>query len=914
MVNHLKSVRFLGMALAALLAFSSLPLPALQSRAQGVRPEEPAEGPTAQVLWTEDNHTLTFLASEKLYQAGEQYDGAVVTEVWSGEAVTDTGEGPGWSPEGEEGVNVFTERLVIDSSFQSVRPKSTAYWFSGFMDAPEIEGLIYLNTSETTSMRGMFEGSFSFTELDLSHFSTDQVTDLSRMFYYCLDLTNVDVSSFSTAHAADLTDMFRDCASLKTLDISGFTVTDAQSKSGMFASCAVLETIFSADSTVEWPQKEDEHLFDGDESLKGRYGSETIPYNGSDLAKAASQGGYFTPKLLTVSFDANGGTGTMEAREMFSAFYDPNGTALPANTFAKEGFVFTGWNTEADGSGTVIKGGEAFAPKEDLTLYAQWQDEHAWSFTRLAGSSRYNTMAAITKEACPEGGVYETLIVATGESFPDALSGSALAGVYGCPVILTKTASLSPAAKTEIQRLAAPDCTVLILGGTGAVSDAVEAAIQKLGVKTERVMGTSRFKTAVAVYQKGKAAGGFQAGGTAIVTTGYNYADALSISPYAYASKTPILLANQDGSLRKDIRDLIESEKFSKVIIVGGSNAVSEETENYLKGQGAEVLRLSGSNRYKTSAEIIRWELGLNQGAAIQPAVQMTNAGMGVATGENFADALASVSLLGKNSSVLLLASNTKIQALKDSIAEFIEPYAAEMGKGYIFGGTTAISEEIEALLNEAAGNTAQAILTREDLTLTFFFGPEFHAGEQFMGKTVEMVWSGKFVTDSGTGTYPEWVYYTVDGVDGRAFQKIVIDKSFSKARPVSLHRWFSGVEDGTLTGLENLNTSAVTDMSLMFWNSALTSIDVSTFDVSNVTDFSDMFSGCVNLKTIYCKDEDTDWTRESQRGCLGAGMFTVDSALKGTYSGLEVSFDETKTDLDYAKSAKLGGYFTPKN
>ncbi|MBR6977409.1 MAG: BspA family leucine-rich repeat surface protein [Lachnospiraceae bacterium] len=62
------------------------------------------------------------------------------------------------------------------------------------------------------------------------------------------------------------------------------------------------------------------------------------------------------------------------------------------------------------------------------------------------------------------------------------------------------------------------------------------------------------------------------------------------------------------------------------------------------------------------------------------------------------------------------------------------------------------------------------------------------------------------------------------------------------------MHRWFSGVEDGALTGLENLNTSTVTDMSLMFLNSALTSIDVSTFDVLNVTDFSDMFSGCVNL------------------------------------------------------------------
>lgn len=93
----------------------------------------------------------------------------------------------------------------------------------------------------------------------------------------------------------------------------------------------------------------------------------------------------------------------------------------------------------------------------------------------------------------------------------------------------------------------------------------------------------------------------------------------------------------------------------------------------------------------------------------------------------------------------------------------------------------------------------------------------------------------------------------------------------------------------------------------------SLTTIDVSTFDVSNVTDMSDMFAGCVNLKTIYCRNADTDWARESRKGCKGAGMFLADSALEGTGSGSKVSFDDTKTDLNYAKSAKLGGYFTPK-
>jgi putative cell wall-binding protein len=329
-----------------------------------------------------------------------------------------------------------------------------------------------------------------------------------------------------------------------------------------------------------------------------------------------------------------------------------------------------------------------------------------WKWRRLAGSSRYNTMKAITQEAYPdsENGKLKTLIVATAESFPDALSGAALAGIYNCPIILTATSKLSVQARDEIQRLAAPDCKVIILGGTGAVYQEVEDSIKALGYTVERVAGSSRLKTAMEVYKKGASeANGFADNDTVIITTGFNYADVLSISPYAYASKTPILLTDKNGLLVSDVKKLISDAGFRKAIIVGGTGAVSEATESYLKGQGLTVLRLSGSNRYVTSAQIMKWGMGLLEDAPIQPSIRMTNSGMGVASGENFPDALASVSLLGKTRSVLMLVSNTKSRAtIQKNIDELIKPYAKEMGKGYIFGGTGALTQEIEDLLNAA--------------------------------------------------------------------------------------------------------------------------------------------------------------------------------------------------------------------
>ena len=78
-------------------------------------------------------------------------------------------------------------------------------------------------------------------------------------------------------------------------------------------------------------------------------------------------------KVGSIAFDANGGVGTMGMIENIPAGTD---VTLPANTFAKGGAAFTGWNTEADGSG-VDYADEAtitiFA-KGVLTLYAQWED------------------------------------------------------------------------------------------------------------------------------------------------------------------------------------------------------------------------------------------------------------------------------------------------------------------------------------------------------------------------------------------------------------------------------------------------------------------------------------------------------------------------------------------------------------
>ena len=69
--------------------------------------------------------------------------------------------------------------------------------------------------------------------------------------------------------------------------------------------------------------------------------------------------------LRTVSFDANSGSGVMSGSTATSS------AALPSNTFTRAGYVFTGWNMVANGTGVAYADG-ASGITSDVTLYAQW--------------------------------------------------------------------------------------------------------------------------------------------------------------------------------------------------------------------------------------------------------------------------------------------------------------------------------------------------------------------------------------------------------------------------------------------------------------------------------------------------------------------------------------------------------------
>ena len=85
--------------------------------------------------------------------------------------------------------------------------------------------------------------------------------------------------------------------------------------------------------------------------------------------------------MRTVTFDANGGIGTMAPQGVVSG----TATKLNANTFTREGYTFNGWSTNKNGGGTTYTDGQSVTLTADTTLYAQWKSNSNNNVTPTGG-------------------------------------------------------------------------------------------------------------------------------------------------------------------------------------------------------------------------------------------------------------------------------------------------------------------------------------------------------------------------------------------------------------------------------------------------------------------------------------------------------------------------------------------------
>lgn len=233
------------------------------------QPEPSGEAEPYAVL-SENNTVLTFYYDDQKSARGgmdvgpfsesvEQFDYNSMnyyTEIW-----------------GTDSRNI--ERVVFEPSFADcLIITSTAEWFCGFSNLTIIEGIEYLNTSNVTTMEGMFSDCQKISSFNLNSFNTSNVTDMRFMFDRCYALTNLDISSFNTLNVTELDGMFERCTNLSTIDLSNFNTTNVTRMNFMFNECSSLTTIYVGEHWSTSNVTTSEIMFSGCEHLVGGRGTQ----------------------------------------------------------------------------------------------------------------------------------------------------------------------------------------------------------------------------------------------------------------------------------------------------------------------------------------------------------------------------------------------------------------------------------------------------------------------------------------------------------------------------------------------------------------------------------------------------------------------------------------------------------------
>ncbi len=531
-----------------------------------------------------------------------------------------------------------------------------------------------LDTSRTTSMYNMFYNCSALTSLNLAGFKTSNVLSMDRMFYGCSSLGTLDLSDLDTSNVTNMYSMFEGCSSLASLDLSSFNTFNVENMNNMFCNCSAL-TSLDLSSFDTSNAKGTDHMFDTCRSLVELDLSNFNTLNATSMESMF----YFCDSLKTLdisNFD------TSNVANMSRMFF--NCDALESVSLGS-GFSFSGsGTTRLCNLPTNTKGGFSGKWQNSATgeLYAAYEIPNNvealytadTNFMRLCGEVRYDTMSEIVSRGFETS---NTVVLASGENFPDALSASALAGVYNAPVVLTNPSALSDQAKTTIDALGAKQ--VIIMGGEGAISKVVENTLKYLGLETQRVYGQTRQDTSLEALNVVAEQSEID---TVIISSSTGFADSLSASPYSYSKKAPVVLTYGDGTLSEQTVLSIKSTGAKRAIIVGGTGVVKEQAELVLQDAGLLVERWSGNNRYDTSAEIAKHEI--EEGMTLDLCA--------VSSGENFPDALSGGAFVGKNNGILLLAYDGSTQAIDAILGENKDA----VGKCYIFGGTAAISNTLK--------------------------------------------------------------------------------------------------------------------------------------------------------------------------------------------------------------------------
>ncbi|AKA67788.1 cell wall-binding repeat-containing protein [Clostridium scatologenes] len=284
---------------------------------------------------------------------------------------------------------------------------------------------------------------------------------------------------------------------------------------------------------------------------------------------------------------------------------------------------------------------------------------------RLSGNDRYSTAAEVSKYGWSDQAKYA--ILASGNSFPDALSAAPLAKKYDAPILLTDKDKMPEATISELKRLQVK--SVYIVGGTGVISSNIDNELSKIGISCIRLQGKDRYETSVKIAEQ------LGTPTELAVATGDDYSDALSIAPFAANKGMPILLVPKDN-IPDSIKAYLANKNIKKTYIVGNCEIISDNVGN----QFPNGYRILGSTKYaRNQAVISEFSKDADWNTVF------------ISSGENFPDALSGTAIAARSASpVILVSSDSSIL-----VNTYMKNKTSLVSKFNVLGGESVVPSSI---------------------------------------------------------------------------------------------------------------------------------------------------------------------------------------------------------------------------
>ena len=326
-------------------------------------------------------------------------------------------------------------------------------------------------------------------------------------------------------------------------------------------------------------------------------------------------------------------------------------------------------------------------------------DSDPIEIVRYGGADRYATSLLVAEVfAADSGGRLDRVVMVSGRHWYDAVVAAAYAGHVDAPVLMTPPDGVRDDALEFLKRVGVSHVTVVTTGAWPDTTVALNvfATLDKAGFEVGRLGGDDRFGTGRSVAEWMVAAQSqLVSGKIAIIANGEVFADALVAGPLSAKRLIPVLLSPKE-ELHPVVREFLSDAGIERVVLMGGTAALSESVEAAVAGMGISVDRMAGATRFETATLTGEFAAAYVGGGCF------AGTQVGLARARVPFDSFSAAPLMARRCAPLVLTSPAEIPA---ATVEFIE--GIRRGRSRItlnvFGGSAAVSQgAIEAFVDSA--------------------------------------------------------------------------------------------------------------------------------------------------------------------------------------------------------------------